>query len=628
MHNNDLESQRLLSSIAKSTEKDLFSERYGSTLFNRENIAYSIDDSQFEPLSHSISIINHNHPSLQSFHTYNNQLPRILSSDEAENKNSDGKSDSNNNMLSNSNNNRSSDSFDHFPFNNSTVFHEPVHDLHIPQPPSTHPSFADKIKQVHSVMDLSNHNHNNLLDTYSFGQHNIHKNDLNSLPSSYTAQDGHFAARDAYLDTLKFQFFGLGFSFGSSIQMFVMSLVIMFISTSSNSGPIKELSHEYYSVFRGVFLLCWFFILYGVSIFIWRRVKVEYSSILHVSYYHTYQFVLRGSNSISYIIFICLMLYIFTITGGLDGGIIERETLKHIWPALAFFIPLIIFICPLDYLTEPFFGVKLNSFNQRWCLLQEIGAVFLSPFSQVKFHRILIADILCSMPKVFPDLQYTFCIYLTGSFWDNNINLQNDDSKLHAYNICGSGSNIYTIIQFILGLLPFHIRFWQCIRIYFETGNTLQLFNALKYCLALAVSILATIRSYYSNSQSMESMQTVLLLEHMWLFLGVIATIYSYLWDVFIDWGLGDILPQTKHFLLRPDIHFEPMTYYFAMIMNFFMRLGWAFVISPQQHYIKQHFILILAAIEIVRRVVWVVIRVEWEHTKHQNAIKTKVIKN
>jgi hypothetical protein len=71
--------------------------------------------------------------------------------------------------------------------------------------------------------------------------------------------------------------------------MFLVSLVIMYVSTLNNAGPIKELSHEYYPVFRAVFLLCLFFSLYGACIFIWRRAKVDYVNTLKVTYAHTYQ---------------------------------------------------------------------------------------------------------------------------------------------------------------------------------------------------------------------------------------------------------------------------------------------------------------------------------------------------
>jgi hypothetical protein len=50
-------------------------------------------------------------------------------------------------------------------------------------------------------------------------------------------------------------------------------------------------------------------------------------------------------------------------------------------------------------------------------MVRDLGAVVLSPLSKPTFLRTFIADIMCSMPKIFTDLQYTMCIYLTGTFW-------------------------------------------------------------------------------------------------------------------------------------------------------------------------------------------------------------------
>jgi hypothetical protein len=76
---------------------------------------------------------------------------------------------------------------------------------------------------------------------------------------------------------------------------------------------------------------------------------------------------------------------------------------------------------------------------------------------------------------------------------------------------------------------------------------------------------------------------------------------------------------EARHiFLLRSadTLHFQPYTYYTAMALNLLMRMGWALVISPEQFYTQQHFLLILATVEIMRRILWAVIRVEWEYTK------------
>lgn len=92
-----------------------------------------------------------------------------------------------------------------------------------------------------------------------------------------------------YVRELKTQFFYLGLTSGASLQMFLVSIVLMVVSYSQHSGPLIQLSHEYYPIFRCVFFIAFFFSLYGADVFIWRRAKIDYRSILHVSSAHTYR---------------------------------------------------------------------------------------------------------------------------------------------------------------------------------------------------------------------------------------------------------------------------------------------------------------------------------------------------
>ena len=158
------------------------------------------------------------------------------------------------------------------------------------------------------------------------------------------------------------------------------------------------------------------------------------------------------------------MLYVLTITGGLEGLNIPRDKVKHLWPLLAFILPLFMFFCPYESITQLFFGDARRSYTQRMGLVSNLIAVLFSPLSKVTFLRSFIADILCSMPKVFTDFQYTLCIYSTGTFWDvHNEWLAN--SSMHAYDTCGSGSIVYVWLLSLLSFLPYYIRLMQSLRV-------------------------------------------------------------------------------------------------------------------------------------------------------------------
>lgn len=80
--------------------------------------------------------------------------------------------------------------------------------------------------------------------------------------------------------------------------------------------------------------------------------------------------------------------------------------------------------------------------------------------------------------------------------------------------------------------------------------------------------------------------------------------------------GLGNW--DAPHMLLRERLTFTPRSYYLAMIANCIMRFGWALLISPSQNYVQQHVILILGCVELVRRFIWTIFRIEWEHIKKE----------
>jgi hypothetical protein len=424
------------------------------------------------------------------------------------------------------------------------------------------------------------------------------------------------ALRKKFIGTIKTKFFLLGFSFGASLQSFVISVILLFVSHSDDAGPIQELSHEYYPIFRSIFMISFFFLLYGANVFIWRRFKIDYARVMGVSYSHTYQYVLQGSSSIAHIMFSMFIIYVLTITGGF-GIHEEKNQTKHIWPFLAFIIPLVLFFYPNDKFTQPFFGVDRNGFKQRIGLLWNVLAVLASPFTEVTFQRSFIADVFCSMPKVFTDLEYTICIYATGNLIDPDEEQWTPVSKPHAYDTCGAGSTAFSAARIVLSLLPYYFRLMQSLRSYRDTCNIKHLFNGFKYTLSLSVAVLATVKQGFPEADY---------LLKAWFCVSIVTTIYAFYWDVVMDWGLGDL--RAKHVFLRSSnsLAFPPYIYYCAIVIDLIFRLGWAIYISPGNMVLQQHFILLLGCVELLRRFVWAIFRVEWEHLqiRSEEAVRSR----
>ena len=101
----------------------------------------------------------------------------------------------------------------------------------------------------------------------------------------------------------------------------------------------------------------------------------------------------------------------------------------------------------------------------------------------------------------------------------------------------------------------------------------------------------------------------------------VFATLYSYTWDIIMDWGLlRGTMPGKK--LLRDRLKFPKSFYYFAMITNLILRFSWVFTLIPLEYLPRtiQEFdgvFIFLAFAEAYRRAQWSLFRVENENVNN-----------
>ena len=136
----------------------------------------------------------------------------------------------------------------------------------ITKAPSRTNRSSNLIKSIHRSYSISDQMWNSTIAVSSQSAHFSPSNAIepeksnsydrsSAIPADYLTPNASLPSRDLYLQNIKRRYFTLGVIFGASMQMFFVSFLIMFLSTMGNAGPIKELSHEYYPVFRGVFLV-------------------------------------------------------------------------------------------------------------------------------------------------------------------------------------------------------------------------------------------------------------------------------------------------------------------------------------------------------------------------------------
>lgn len=126
-------------------------------------------------------------------------------------------------------------------------------------------------------------------------------------------------------------------------------------------------------------------------------------------------------------------------------------------------------------------------------------------------------------------------------------------------------------------------------------------FNTLKYAVSLVTAILAF-------QYKLEGTKILAA----WLVFAAISTIYSYAWDLKMDWAL--LQKNDRNPYLRKYLTFEPRrNYYIIMAANLIMRLSWTMTLSPNIANFFGNaniFTLITGMIEIFRRGVWNLLRV------------------
>jgi hypothetical protein len=74
------------------------------------------------------------------------------------------------------------------------------------------------------------------------------------------------------VDSLKWRFFALGVRVGIALQMLLMCVLLMI---AQKNEAVSELSGLYYPLFRGVFLLSFFGVLFAMMLFSWKRTGID-----------------------------------------------------------------------------------------------------------------------------------------------------------------------------------------------------------------------------------------------------------------------------------------------------------------------------------------------------------------
>lgn len=266
-----------------------------------------------------------------------------------------------------------------------------------------------------------------------------------------------------------------------------------------------------------------------------------------------------------------------------------------------------------------------------WRILQSFGCFFGRPLcGALEFVHIVVTDTLTSTCLLLWQFEFSLCLFATGN-WAHG---EGQDSGQGWECVSHKSANVKIVKPLIIAL-PFYLRLCQSCYLAIHDGQRLQFWNALKYCSALAV--------VFTSAASVWDPPNASSWRAAWIASLVVKTIYCYTWDVVIDWGLlaqaagggGDGLGgdggltdaavtgmamstpwrtertagSCSRSLLRPTLYFSPLLYYFALVFNLFGRVAWSIAISPD--YCQADCVLALGLLEMIRRALWILIRLE-----------------
>eukprot|EP00808_Paulinella_micropora_P018809 g31855.t1 len=264
------------------------------------------------------------------------------------------------------------------------------------------------------------------------------------------------------------------------------------------------------------------------------------------------------------------------------------------------FLPFPVDVLPLLLLLYYFFCLAYL-FRPSSIYCHALLRTLFAPFFKVKFLDAYVADVLTSLVKVIIDMAFAVCWVFSGDWLYREHNYRKSE--------CATSHFFSAVMQPVLTALPLWFRLAQCLRQYRDTHNRWPFIgNAGKYAVAQTVVIWGAFHHNFTDTRFYFVFYIIFLL---------ISSLYSYSWDVFMDWGLG----LRSHGYLRSRLLMGNKNYYYAaMVLDLALRFTWSLtlipvaVASPLSKKTMQILTPLLAMLEIMRRTFWSWFRLEHEH--------------
>uniref|UniRef100_A0A8D8ZHH5 Xenotropic and polytropic retrovirus receptor 1 homolog n=1 Tax=Cacopsylla melanoneura TaxID=428564 RepID=A0A8D8ZHH5_9HEMI len=340
-------------------------------------------------------------------------------------------------------------------------------------------------------------------------------------------------------------------------------------------------------LFRGPLLFIEFLFLIGINVYGWRSSGVNHVLIFELNprSHLSEQHIMELAAMLGVVWTLAVLAFLFSGTLGIPP----------------YTTPLFLIIIMTIFLFNP---TKTLYYEARFWTLKILTRVLMAPLFHVNFADFWLADQLNSLVPAVLDLQYLVCFYATDDSWMYNSTLPKDPSKC---------VDKVLYLRPIVACLPAWFRFAQCLRRYSDTKERFpHLANAAKYATTFFVVLFSFLNLELSRRGSPSNV-----FFYLWILASLISSLYSYVWDIRMDWGLFESSASSEYTLLRDEIVYSSTTYYYvAIIEDLVLRFGWALSLSlTEMGYIHGDLMVsVLSPLEVFRRFIWNFFRLENEH--------------
>ncbi|KAI9917928.1 hypothetical protein PsorP6_012777 [Peronosclerospora sorghi] len=263
------------------------------------------------------------------------------------------------------------------------------------------------------------------------------------------------------------------------------------------------------------------------------------------------------------------------------------------------FVVTALLVCPLDVLHYKFRMYVVRNVVRCLWPFQRFSlqlATHVTPFAEV-----FIADGMTSLSKFIQDLSIALLLFVLS--WTSE---PDKLRELYASKLKESP------LPYFAASAPYIIRATQCLLSFQRTRSVndrfLHLLNTMKYCSSLLVISVGAYPMLLGHAARPEQSSFFLLC-------AVFNSLYSFLWDVIMDWGLGQPKVPRRVAFLRHHLVYPRSVYYLIMVLDFMLRIMW---VTKWWDWMPrgEHFKLVSQVAEVVRRILWNLIRVEWQCIK------------